>query len=111
MAKAVRNATTTKQKENTIASNLSSLASSDWIIADVMLIASLFKSFLNDHVKWCQGVDPNIGRPGFLVFHRAVRCFLMLEDLQEVEASWETHQAFQDFCAQAAKMTNKNHKR
>jgi hypothetical protein len=52
MAKGVRNMTTTKEKENTIASNLLSLASSVWIVADVMLIASLSKLFLNNHMKW-----------------------------------------------------------
>ncbi len=60
MAKGVKNMTTTKEKENTIASNLLSLASSAWIVADVMLIASLLKLFLNNHMKWYQGIDPNI---------------------------------------------------
>jgi hypothetical protein len=40
--------TMTKEKENTIASNLLLLASSAWIVADVMLIASLSKLFLNN---------------------------------------------------------------
>ena len=94
--------TTTKEKENTIASNLLSLASSEWIVADVMLIASLSKLFLNNHMKWYQGSDPNIGRPGFLVFHRAVRYFLQLEDLQDAERSWETHELFREFRLQVA---------
>ena len=102
MAKGVRNMTTTKEKENTIASNLLSLASSEWIVADVMLIASLSKLFLNNHMKWYQGSDPNIGRPGFLVFHRAVRYFLQLEDLQDAERSWETHELFREFRLQVA---------
>ncbi len=51
MAIGVRNMTTTKEKENTIASNLLWLASSDWIVADVMLIASLSQLFLNKHMK------------------------------------------------------------
>ena len=102
MAKGVRNMTTTKEKENTIASNLLSLASSEWIVADVMLIASLSKLFLNNHMKWYQGADPNIGRPGFLVFHRAVRYFLQLEDLQDAERSWETHELFREFRLQVA---------
>jgi hypothetical protein len=85
MAKGVRNMTITKEKESTIALNLLLLASSDWIVADVMFIASLSQLFLNNHLKWYQGVDPNIGRPGFLTFHRAVQYFLMLEDLLEAE--------------------------
>jgi hypothetical protein len=108
MAKGVRNMTTTKEKENTIASNLLSLASSDWIVADVMLIASLSQLFLNNHMKGYQGVDPNIGRHGFLTFHRAVRYFLMLEDLREAERSWETHELFNAFRLQVAKIDNEN---
>jgi hypothetical protein len=105
MAKAVQNSMTTKLKENTIASNLLSLASLDWIVADVMLVASLSELFLlNNHMKWCQGADPNIGRPGFLAFHRAVRRFLQLEDSQEAERSWETHELFHEFRLQAAKI-------
>jgi hypothetical protein len=106
MAKGVRNMTTTKEKENTIASNLLSLASSDWIVADVFLIASLSQLFLNKHMKWYQGADPNIGRPGFLSFHRAVRYFLQLEDLLDAERSWETHELFAEFRTQVAKITN-----
>jgi hypothetical protein len=82
MAKGVRNMMTTKEKENSIASNLSLLASSAWIVLDVMLIASLSKLFLNNYIKWYQGVDPNIGQPSFLAFHRAVCYLLMLEDLK-----------------------------
>jgi hypothetical protein len=106
MAKGVRNMTTTKEKENTITSNLLSLASLAWIVADVMLIASLSKLFLNNHMKWYQGVDTNIGRPGFLAFHRAVRYFLMLEDLREAERSWETHGLFQLFSIQVECIAN-----
>jgi hypothetical protein len=106
MAKGIRNMTTTKEKENTIASNLLSLASSEWIVADVFLIASLSKLFLNQHMKWYQGADQNIGRPGFLSFHRAVRYFLQLEDLLDAERSWETHEMFAEFRTQVAKITN-----
>jgi hypothetical protein len=45
-------------------------------------------------MKWYQGVDPNIGQPSFLAFHCAVHYFLMLEDLEEAESSWETHGLF-----------------
>jgi hypothetical protein len=55
-----------------------------------------------------QGVDPNIGRPGLLTFHRAVRYFLMLEDLREVKRSWETHELFNEFRLQVEKIDNEN---
>jgi hypothetical protein len=95
MAKGVRNMTTTKEKENTIALNLLSLASSDWVVADVILIASLSQLFLNNHMKWYQGVDPNIGRSGFLTFHCAVRYFLMLEDFTRSQKVLGDPRAFQ----------------
>ena len=44
MAKACCNMTKTDQKENIIASNLLSLASSDWIVADIYHIAGVAKS-------------------------------------------------------------------
>ena len=68
LAKGVCNMTKTVQKDNVIASNLLSLASSEWIVWDVLFIAALAKSWLNPHMKFYQGTDPNIGEPGFLCF-------------------------------------------
>ena len=68
MAKACCNMTKTDQKENTIASNLLSLASSDWIVADIYLIAGVAKVWLNPHMHWYQGSDLTIGTPGFCAF-------------------------------------------
>jgi hypothetical protein len=70
MAKAC--CTKTDQKENIITSNLLSLASFDWIVADIQLIAGVAESWLNPHMRWYQGSDPNIGLTGFLSFHRQV---------------------------------------
>jgi hypothetical protein len=47
---------------------LLSLASSEWIVADVYFISGIAKGWLNPHMKWYQGTDSNIGRPGFLSF-------------------------------------------
>jgi hypothetical protein len=86
MAKACCNMTKTDQKENIIALNLLSLASSDWIVADIYLILTgVAKSWLNPHMRWYQDSDPNVGTPGFLSFHRQVRYFLMLEDLKNIK--------------------------
>ncbi len=51
MAKACCNMTKTDEKENIIASNLLSLASSDWIVANIYLIAGVAKSWLNPHMR------------------------------------------------------------
>jgi hypothetical protein len=51
MAKGCCNMTKTDQKEIIIASNLLSLASSDWIVADIYLIAGVAKSWLNPHMR------------------------------------------------------------
>jgi hypothetical protein len=88
MAKACCNMTKTDQKENIIASNLLSLASSNWIVANISLIAGVSKSWLNPHMRWYQALDPNVGMLGFLSFHRRVQYFLMLEDLKKIEDSW-----------------------
>jgi hypothetical protein len=87
MAKACCNMTKTDVRENIIASNLLSLASSDWILADIYLVAGTAKFWLNPHMRWYQGSDPHIGTPGFLCFHRQVRYFLMIEDLKKMEKS------------------------
>ena len=81
MAKGVRNRMMTEQKESNIVSNLLPLASSDWIVANVMLIASHSKLFLNNHMTWYESVGPNSGRARFLLFHHAF-CyyFLMFKD-------------------------------
>jgi hypothetical protein len=63
LAKGVCNMMNTDQKENIIASNLLSPASSEWIIADVYFIAGIDKCWLNPHMTWYQGSDPNIGGP------------------------------------------------
>ena len=94
--------------QSAIASNLLLLASFEWIIADALLIASPSKLFLTNHVKWHQGVDPSAGRPGFVVLHCAARCFLHLEDVQEAEWSWETHELCHVLRLQVAKIDDKN---
>jgi hypothetical protein len=87
MAKGVINMTNTSNKENTVAaSNLAlSLASSEWIIADIRFLSAITNSFLNPHMWWYQGLDPNIGTPAFLAFHRQVQYFLQIEDLEDIK--------------------------
>jgi hypothetical protein len=106
MAKACCNMTKTDQKDNIIASNLLSLASSDWIVADIYLIAGVAKSWLNPHMRWYQGSDRHIGTPWFLCFHRQVRYFLMLEDLKKIEESWREMDEFAAFSKKLLTMTN-----
>jgi hypothetical protein len=93
-------------EENIIASNLLSLASSDWIVADIYLIAGVAKSWLNPHIRWYQGSDPNVATPGFLSFHRQVRYFLMLEDLKNIEDNWREMDEFAAFSKKLLTMTN-----
>jgi hypothetical protein len=97
MAKACCNMTKTDVGENIIASNLLLLASSDWILADIYLVAGVAKFWLNPHMRWYQGSDPHIGTPGFLCFHRQVRYFLMIEDLKKMEKSWREMEEFAQF--------------
>jgi hypothetical protein len=61
LAQAIVNMTNSDEQENTIASNLLSLASLDWIIANVHFIAVITKKWLNPHMRWYLRSDPNIG--------------------------------------------------
>jgi hypothetical protein len=89
LAKGVCNMTNTDQKENIIASNLLSLTSSKWIIADVFFISAISKCWLNPHMKWYQGSDRMVCRPGFLLLHHSICFFLMLEDLDQICYNWK----------------------
>jgi hypothetical protein len=95
--KACCNMMKTNQKENIIALSLLSLASSDWIVANIYLIAGVAKSWLNPQMRWYQGSDPNIGTLGFPSFHCQVQYFLMLEDLKKIEDSWREMDKFAPF--------------
>jgi hypothetical protein len=106
LAKGVCSITNTDVQENIIASNLLSLASSEWIVADAYFIAGIAKDWLNWHMKWYQGTDANIGRPGFLSFHRSVRYFLMVDDVDQIRRDWKTKEVFEKFSKQVATMTN-----
>jgi hypothetical protein len=79
------------------ASNLLSLPSLDWIVADVHFIAVITKKWLNPHMRWYQRSDPNIGQPGYLVPHRLVRYHLMVADLEDMRNDWQTQEAFKGF--------------
>ena len=81
LAQAIVNMTNSDERENTIASNFLSLASSPWIIADVHFIAAIMKKWLNLHMRWYQHSDPNIGQPGYLISHRLLRYHLQIIDL------------------------------
>jgi len=49
-------------------------------------------------MKWYGGDDPNVGEPGFLIFHRAIRYFIMQNELKELEeGGWQENTAFTDF--------------
>jgi hypothetical protein len=106
LAKGVCSITNTDVRENIIASNLLSLASSEWIVADVYFIAGIAKDWLNPHIKWYQGTDANIGRPRFLSFHHSVHYFLMVNDVDRICRDWKTNKVFEKFSKQVATMTN-----
>jgi hypothetical protein len=111
MGKVCCNMTNIDQRKNIIASNLLLLASSNWIVADIYLIAGVAKSWLNPHMKWYQGSDPNIGTPGFLSFYCQVRYFLMIEDLQKIENSWREMDEFSALANKLLTMTNLTQKK
>jgi hypothetical protein len=91
-------------KESTLASNLLSLASLDWIIADVHFLSTIAESFLNPHMRWYQGADQNIGMLGFLAFHPLVQHCLQIEDVENIKQKWRTRKEFKMFVEYFAEM-------
>jgi hypothetical protein len=106
VAKGVCNMTKTVEKDNVIASNLLSLASSQWIVADVFFVAGVAKSWLNPHMRFYQGIDQNIGEPGFLSYHRQVRFFLMMEDIIGMKRNWRGQESFSQFSSLVDQMSD-----
>ncbi len=64
-----------------IVRNLKSLLNKPEILINLALTPGFFRSYFFQHFKFLQGVDPNIGKPGFLSFHIFTWVFLMREDL------------------------------
>jgi hypothetical protein len=111
IAKGVCNMTKTNEKDNVITSNLLLLASSEWIATDVLFIAAIAKSWLNSHMNFYQGTDPNIREPGFLLFHRQVYFFLMIKDINIMKHNWQTHEAFSQLSTKVGEMSNERLKK
>jgi hypothetical protein len=70
--------------ERDIVGNLKSLLHEPKVLIDLSLTAAFFRGYFFHHFKFLQGVDPHIGKPGFLPFHILVRVFLMLQDLEHL---------------------------
>jgi hypothetical protein len=62
-------------------------------------------------MKFFQGPDPNIGEPGFLSYHRQVRFFLMMDDINRMKRNWREHKAFSKFATKVDGMTNERLKK
>jgi hypothetical protein len=84
VAKAVLSESKSNEEVHAIASNLLSLASSHWIRCGAHFVAGFAGKWLNRHMKFHQGTDPVIGKPGYLSFHRTICCCLQIEDLKEI---------------------------
>jgi len=98
IAVAVINSTKTADKENKIASGLLALMREPLIHGDILFLAAFAHCFLNSHMKWYGGDDPNVREPGFLIFHRAVHYFIMHDELKRLEeGGWQENNAFQEF--------------
>jgi hypothetical protein len=72
------------QTEKDTGGNLKSLLKEPKVLCDLYMLAGFFRGYIFHHFKWLQGVDPNIGKPGFLSFHIVTRVFLMLKDLDRL---------------------------
>jgi hypothetical protein len=98
MAISVINSSKTDQRDNKIASGLVSLMDEPCIHADVAFIAAHAKQYLDKHMLWYQREDPNLREPGFLTFHRCLRYFVKVKQLEDLAANWQQNDAFKEYC-------------
>jgi hypothetical protein len=70
--------------EQDIVSKFKSLLRKPEVLVDLALTVGFFRGYFFSHFKFLQGVDPNIGTPGFRQFHIFVRVFLMHKDLDHL---------------------------
>lgn len=94
VAQAIRNTCISSHKLCMISSNMLSLASSEGIVVNVHFLAGFANCWLNPHMKFMQGTDPNIGTPGYLSFHRAGRYYLQVRDLENIRDNWRAEDSF-----------------
>jgi hypothetical protein len=102
------------EKVNTVASNFLSLStSSPWIVSDVYFLLGITVTWLNPHFRWYQRPDAQLENslPGHLAFHRAVRYFLMIEDLENIRNNWWTMEKFKKFVDEVKEMNEEQKKR
>jgi hypothetical protein len=98
MAISVINSSKTDQRDNKIASGLVSLMDEPCIHADVAFIAAHAKQYLDKHMLWYQCEDPNLREQGFLTFHRCLRYFIKVKQLEDLAANWQQNEAFEEYC-------------
>jgi glutamate synthase domain-containing protein 2 len=67
------------------------------IRSDIEILATYADAFFNEHFKWSQGSDPNVGTPGFLTFHLVSRYYVKARSLEEMTKSWRTQPKFEHF--------------
>ena len=99
------NKISTADKRNVIASNLLRLLKESWIVCDIHFLTAISDSWLNKHLKWFQGKDPNIGTCGYLSYHRTTRYFIQLKDVDKMENNWKACHKWKPYRAVYNKMS------
>jgi hypothetical protein len=79
--------TKTDQADNKIASGLDSLLREDMIKSDTSLLGNFYTDFLNSHLQFYQGTDPETHLPGYLIRHVHARCFVMKKQMKMLRSS------------------------
>jgi hypothetical protein len=89
--------TKTDQADNKIASSgLDSLLREDMIKSDTSLLGDFHTDFLNSHLQFYQGTDPETDLPGYLIRHVYARYFVMKKEMKTLRSS-DTGDLFKQF--------------
>ncbi len=82
-----------------VASSIIQMMGEHRIKCDIWFMNAYSDAYFVKNFKWLQSYDAIAKDYGFLSRHMAVRSFLMIGELEELEANWETHPAFKEYIA------------
>jgi hypothetical protein len=90
----VRNDSSSELSENKIAQNMVSMMKEKALKFQVWFLRGFCQFWLDPNMEWYQGKDIFVKNTGFLSFHRTVRYFIMIRQIDFLIGNWSTNRWF-----------------